>query len=204
MSSIPSTHFNWLPQPSAYNQMQAQRAQRDADNSDFLDTASSLAGSFSDAMSSQYDGIANLAADAAAKRLGITLPSQSSTDTTSASSSSASSTDSSSSSDSSSATASSADYMKTINQIIDGTADLTSQTQSEISSAGSAQNAIANMLDGANLGGTPSATVDQIADGTAGLANSAQNQMSSDGNMFSTIDRIINASVEPTSVNMTV
>ena len=76
MSSIRSTHFNWLPQQSAYSQLQTQRAQFAAAN-DSLNTGSALAGSFSDAMSSQYAGIANLAADAAAKRLGIALPSQS-------------------------------------------------------------------------------------------------------------------------------
>ena len=93
--------------------------------------------------------------------------------------------------------------MNTINQIISGTSDITSQTQSAISSAGDAQNAIANMIDGANIGGTPSATVNQIIDGTATLENSAANEISSDGNMFSTIDRIINTSVAPASVDVT-
>ena len=213
MSSIPSaTHFNWLPQQSAYSQLTAQREQRASDNSDFLDEASSFANSFTGAMADQYSGVANLAADAAATRLGITLPSQSSTNstgttsTTDASSSSTSSTDPSStdtSSTSDSSTASVSDYMNTINQIISGTSDITSQTQSAISSAGDAQNAIANMIDGANIGGTPSATVNQIIDGTATLENSAANEISSDGNMFSTIDRIINTSVAPASVDVT-
>jgi hypothetical protein len=197
-------HFNWLPQQSAYSQLQTQRAQFAAANSDFLNNASALAGSFSDAMSSQYSGIANLAADAAATRLGITLPSQSDSSTTGTASSSSSSSSTASSSTASSSTDSSStpdpvasmnDYMNTLNQIINGTSGVVSQTQSAIASAGSAQNALANMLDGANFGSTSTASVNQIIDGTAGLASSAQNQISSDGNMFTTIDRIINSKV---------
>jgi hypothetical protein len=207
VSSITSTtHFNWLPPQSAYSQLQAQRAQRAADNSDFLDTASSLAGSFSDAMSSQYDGVANLAADAAAKRLGIALPSQSDSSTTSSSSSDSSSSSSSSSVSTNTVpdpVASMNDYLNTLDQILNGTSSVVSQTQSEISSAGSAQGALDNMLDGANIGGTSSATENEIADGISGLASSAQNQISSDGNMFSTIDRIINTTVAPSNVDVT-
>jgi hypothetical protein len=65
------------------------------------------------------------------------------------------------------------------------------------------QNALANILDGANIGGPPTATVSQIINGTAGLVTTAQNQLSADGNMFSTIDRIINSAVAPLKVNTT-
>ena len=43
------------------------------------------------------------------------------------------------------------DYIKTLNRILNGTADLTTQTHRRSQSAGSAQAAIANMLDGANI-----------------------------------------------------
>jgi hypothetical protein len=95
------------------------------------------------------------------------------------------------------------DYMNTLDQILNGTSSVVSQTQSDISSAGSAQGALDNMLDGANIGGTSSATENEIADGISGLASSAQNQISSDGNMFTTIDRIINTAVAPSNVDVT-
>ena len=87
--------------------------------------------------------------------------------------------------------------------MLNGTASITSQTNSAISSAGSAQAAIANILDGANIGGTSSVTVSQIANGTASLVRSAQSKISADGNMFTTIDRIINTKVAPPTIGIT-
>jgi hypothetical protein len=94
-------------------------------------------------------------------------------------------------------------YLKSLNQMLNGTASITSRTNSAISSAGSAQAAMANILDGANIGGTSSATVSQIANGTASLVRSAQSKISADGNMFTTIDRIINTRVAPSTVSVT-
>ena len=195
MSSI---QFNWNPRLSAYNQLQVQHARLKAANQDISDYAASVAGAINDAMSNQYSGIANLAADAAAKRLGIALPSQANTATKNPSNTSSTS----SSSTSVDHVASMNAYLKNLNQILNGTTSLTSQTQSAISAAGNAQAAIANIIDGANIGATPSATVSQIISGTASLASSAQRRISSDGNMFTTIDRIINTSVAPRTVNV--
>jgi hypothetical protein len=177
--------------------LQVQHARLKAANQDMADYAASVAGAINDAMSNQYSGIANLAADAAAKRLGIALPSQANTATKSTSN-----TSTSSSSASVDHVASMNAYLKNLNQILNGTTNLTSQTQSAISAAGNAQAAIANIIDGANIGATPSATVSQIISGTASLASSAQRRISSDGNMFTTIDRIINTSVAPRTVNV--
>ncbi len=198
MSLISTTHFNWLPQQSIYNQMQLQRIKRNIANQDLADYSAAVTGSFNNAMANQYSGIANLAAQAAAKRLGITLPSQADTGTTSKSN--APSTPAPSPVDH---VAAMNDYLKSLNQMLNGTASVASQARSAITSAGNAQAAIANMLDGAHIGGTSSATVSQIINGTAGLANSASSKMSADGNMFSTIDRIINSAVAPMSVNVT-
>ncbi|MGH6741624.1 MAG: hypothetical protein ACREDY_21820, partial [Bradyrhizobium sp.] len=161
--------YNWNPAVSTYNQLQTQRLQRKAVNQSMADYSASVAGSINDAMSSQYAGIANLAADAAAKRLGIKLPSQSNTATNSASSTSSKPSLTSSVDH----VASMNNYIKSLNQMINGTAEIASQAKSGISSAGSAQAAIANILDGANIGGTSSATVSQIASGTASLVRSA-------------------------------
>jgi hypothetical protein len=191
--------YNWNPAVSTYNQLQSQRLQRRAANQGLADYSASVAGSINDAMSSQYAGIANLAADAAAKRLGIALPSQSNAATKSTSSTSSKQTSASSADH----VASMNNYLKSLNQMLNGTASIASQTKSAISSAGSAQAAIANILDGANIGGTSSVTVSQIANGTASLVRSAQSKISADGNMFTTIDRIINTKVAAPTVGVT-
>jgi hypothetical protein len=203
MSSIQTMHFSWLPQQSAWNQLQAQRAQRRADNQNLLAYSAALASSFNDAMTNQYAGIANLAADAAAKRLGIALPSGAGAANTSGDASKSSTSASNPSASSTDPVAGMNDYLNNLDQILNGTADVVSNAQSAISSAGSAQAALANMIDGANIGGNASATVSQIINGTAGLASSAKNKISADGNMFTTIDRIINSTVTPSSVNVT-
>jgi hypothetical protein len=62
---------------SSSNDLQTWQTQR-ADLSDFYsDSAADLTSAFSTAASNQLSGFVNLAADAAAKRLGITLPSSS-------------------------------------------------------------------------------------------------------------------------------
>jgi hypothetical protein len=84
MSATQTARINWTPKVSAWDQMQAQRARRAAANAHFINVTSLAASSFSDAMTNQAVGTASLAALAAAKRLGIALPSQAISNTRSA------------------------------------------------------------------------------------------------------------------------
>src|SRR5262249_44553475 len=96
ISSIGSSSSSWFSMPDWSS---------GTDNSLgslYSDADSSLADAFSTAAGNQLDGTVNLASDAAAKRLGITLPSSSSSSTSSTTSSPSSSTSTASSTTSSS------------------------------------------------------------------------------------------------------
>jgi hypothetical protein len=67
--SISSSRFNWVQTPSAWQQMQNWYAQRKAANQEFLDNMSAVSDAFSGAITTQFSGAANLAAQAAIDRL---------------------------------------------------------------------------------------------------------------------------------------
>jgi hypothetical protein len=61
--------FNWLPQPSAWQQAETWRARRAAMNSDQLSASDTFTSSFSQAATDKIAGMAKLAGDAALKRI---------------------------------------------------------------------------------------------------------------------------------------
>ena len=139
-------------------------------------TAPDYTSSFSDAAATYYTGIANLSAQAAAKRLGITLPSSSNANSASASSSSRSSPSN------TSPTASPIDYVKTINEMVNGISGVVASAKSAITSSGSAQSAITNIIYGVKAPTPPQSTT------------------SADGNVLGSIDRIISGLTPSKSV----
>jgi hypothetical protein len=61
--------FNWLPQPSAWQQAETWRARRSALSADALSAGDVFTSSFAQANGDQIKGLAKLAGDAALKRI---------------------------------------------------------------------------------------------------------------------------------------
>lgn len=138
-------------------------------------TAPDYSASFTDAAATFYTGVANLSAQAAAKRLGIKLSSSSGTTASAGAASRSSSSNAKS-------TASTTDYVKIVNEMANGISGVVASAKAAIASSGSAQAAITNMIYGVKTPAAPQPTA------------------GADGNVLGTIDRIISGLTPSKSV----